>query len=189
MLDVGCGPGNALRMFRHHRSDLDYTGMDATIQSEAGSEEGLQFVSADITQATGLPAGQYDLVTCYFVIEHISLQDLEDFCRNLKSLVRPGGYLFLTAPNSRSVLLDFYDDPTHVRPYNGTAMCRLFQPMDIMTVAQGVDRSWKILLLSPFYSLYTLFKKDRSGISFFRIHLFGVVSFFLGKCPDDQSES
>ncbi len=185
VLDVGCGPGNILKIFKQHRDELEYVGVDWSIPENAHEDEGpsagkITFVESDVTKELAFENRQFELITCYFVIEHIELKNLERFCQNLVSMLKPGGYLFLTVPNPRSVYLDFYDDPTHIRPYTSTALKKLFEPLGIVTHRHGIDRSWKILFLSPFYRLYTLFKKDPSGISFFRGHLFGATSYFLG---------
>lgn len=181
VLDVGCGPGNTLQIFREARNDLELSGIDFQIAPETRDTPNLNLVQADVIKGLPFTRHCFDLVTCYFVLEHIHLSDLEVFCENLTALVKPGGYLFLTVPNQWSIWLDFYDDPTHVRPYTVEAMVRLFLPLGIETHQLGKDRSWKILMLSPFYWLYCKLIGKKSVINFFGVHLLGSNSYLLGR--------
>lgn len=57
--------------------------------------------------ADALPAlaGQADLVTSFAVIEHV--EDPLQFVRDLAALVRPGGQVLLSTPNSRDWMIEF----------------------------------------------------------------------------------
>ncbi len=82
----------------------DLPGIRSTYADLAGStfdyaewrfaRRGLNISTADVTDPAVLDGGQYDVITCLDVIEH--LPDPEAAVRRLVSLLRPGGLLVLT---------------------------------------------------------------------------------------------
>jgi SAM-dependent methyltransferase len=58
--------------------------------------EGIDIV-ADITE-TGLPSESYDVVVCLQVLEHV--QNPRAVCKELARLVKPGGWVAISAPQS-----------------------------------------------------------------------------------------
>ena len=181
VLDVGCGPGNTLTLFQKIHPGVNFWGTDLYLSKQNETNDSIQIVQADFTNNIPFKKESFDLVTCYFVLEHIETKDIDKFCNNLLSVIKPGGHIFLVFPNERSLLLGFYDDPTHIRPYSVDAVNKLMIQNNVNHVKSGFDRSFKILLLSPFYHLLSIFKKDPAKINFFLIHLVGANSFYLGR--------
>ena len=185
LLDVGCGPCNNLRIFNSYRDDIYLYGLDFNVANVDGEIGDLALVQADPSKSIPFPAESFDLVVSYFVLEHIETSRLDAFCESLANVVKPGGHLFLTFPNEQSLKHGFYDDPTHVRPYTAFSVNKLFAPRGFKHVSSGKDRSFKILMLSPFYQLMSLFRRDNTNINFFTIHLLGTNSYYLGRKLDD----
>jgi 2-polyprenyl-3-methyl-5-hydroxy-6-metoxy-1,4-benzoquinol methylase len=100
LADVGCGRGDfrAVVGARCRR----YIGVDAV--RYAGFPPDAEFVSADLNEAGDLtlPSGPADVVASLETIEH--LENPRAFVRLLYRLARPGGWIFVTTPNQRSVL-------------------------------------------------------------------------------------
>jgi SAM-dependent methyltransferase len=69
--------------------------------------------------------GSVDVVTANSVIEHLLSPEniLSESLRTLK----PGGALILVTPNWRFSVREFYDDPTHVRPYTQESISELLR--------------------------------------------------------------
>lgn len=179
VLDVGCGTGNSLKYFREARSDLSYIGADAEDHT-CFSGDGFEFHKIDYSiNQTLLPKA--DLVTAYFILEHVPQNCIDNFVDNLVSSVNEHGYVFLVCPNNKSIFVDFYDDPTHIRPYTSASMIRLFNRKNCQVVKSGVDRSLLILLLSIIYKPYCVLSRAKSPVSFFSNHLLGTNSFLLLK--------
>lgn len=181
VLDVGCGAGNTLRLFHECNADVNYWATDLKISDHLEVPPDTHVVQTDLAKENPFKEYFFDVVTCFFVLEHIELKNLDSFCNNLVSIIKPEGYIFLVFPNERSLMLGFYDDPTHIRPYSPLAVDKLMRNRNFSLEKRGRDRSWKILLLSPFYHLFSLIKKDPAGINFFFIHLAGTTSYYLGK--------
>ena len=61
-----------------------------------------------------------DVVTLVAVIEH--LHSPENILLEVMRVLKPGGALILVTPNWRFDYCNFYNDPTHVRPYTEISM-------------------------------------------------------------------
>jgi 2-polyprenyl-3-methyl-5-hydroxy-6-metoxy-1,4-benzoquinol methylase len=111
-LDIGCGYGGLLRAFSGpgvtsigieidpilaEYSHLNTEGLNVTVHN----------VSVHDFNFGG--AGQFDLVTCTEVIEHVA--DPEKLIQNIAAVLAPGGTLFLRMPNGRS--LNFVREDGH----------------------------------------------------------------------------
>jgi 2-polyprenyl-3-methyl-5-hydroxy-6-metoxy-1,4-benzoquinol methylase len=98
--DVGCGRGDLARALgaRCRR----YIGVDAVRYDDLPA--GTDFIGADLNapDAVALPGGPADVVASLETIEH--LENPRAFVRLLFRLTRPGGWIFLTTPNQRSLL-------------------------------------------------------------------------------------
>ena len=93
-------------------------------------EQGLQAFGTDINDGVNLECdalpfddGVFDVITANSVLEHLQspANILGEAFRTLKS----GGALILVTPNWKFCVKDFYDDPTHVRPYTVSSVSEL----------------------------------------------------------------
>ncbi len=100
LLDVGCGLGDLLIVGR--RRGWTVAGLDRGAEAVATARRrSSATVLEQPLEAGGLPEGEYDLVTCLDVFEH--LLDPDDALRRMRALVKPGGGLLLATVNVRSV--------------------------------------------------------------------------------------
>lgn len=58
---------------------------------------------------------KFDLIICLAVIEHI--QDPSIFMNEIFRVLKKNGYLFMSTPNWKYCKNEFYNDPTHKKPY------------------------------------------------------------------------
>lgn len=98
LLDAGANFGHFLKVAQER---YDATGIDLSPTAVRWSRERLgvrNHVGSvyDVTE----PAGSYDAVTLWDVIEH--LEDPLRALQRLRELLRPGGFLFLSTPDSGS---------------------------------------------------------------------------------------
>ena len=100
VLDVGCGPAELLRAFRRAFPSAALTGVDLSsgvVASNRRSMPDAEFFAADVSVAP-LP-GQWDLVVCSEVIEHIpdyvaAVRHLRQMCRKHVIITVPSGRIF-----------------------------------------------------------------------------------------------
>ena len=110
ILDVGTGTGANLRLLR----DLGFARITGVDQSPEAvrfcAEKGLGAVQLGDIRGLGLPDRRFDLVLATDVIEHVD-DDLAAL-RELRRVLRPGGYLLLTVP-AFHLLWGLQDDVSH----------------------------------------------------------------------------
>ncbi len=98
-LDVGCGAGLLCEPLA--RLGASVTGVDAAAENIAAAKAHAEGAGLAITYSHGelgsLGLGQFDLVTCLEVIEHVA--DKPAFLRELAAHLAPGGLMVLSTPN------------------------------------------------------------------------------------------
>jgi ubiquinone/menaquinone biosynthesis C-methylase UbiE len=62
----------------------------------------------------------FDFVTIFAVIEHIN--NIVNFIYEAKRVLKTNGTIIITTPNFRYCYKNFYDDPTHVRPFTNISI-------------------------------------------------------------------
>lgn len=94
MLDVGCGCGHTLEYFRYRWRDTQYMGVDISPVALELAKERLP--EAEFSRA--LPQlRKFDVITIMGVAEHFRSPSSE--LQNIGSMLAPGGYMYLEAPN------------------------------------------------------------------------------------------
>jgi SAM-dependent methyltransferase len=99
LLDIGCGTGDLWR----HLSDrfTRYVGIDALRYEGFPANE--EFIEANIDRPPlPFPDESADVVAAVETIEH--LENPRAFFRELRRLIKPGGWVIVTTPNNLSVL-------------------------------------------------------------------------------------
>jgi SAM-dependent methyltransferase len=92
VLDAGCGYKLPIDVPR----DVHLTGIDQSPDALAKNLNADELVLGDI-QSHPLPAGEYDAVICWWVLEHVP--DRRSALANLARSLRPGGLLVLGIPH------------------------------------------------------------------------------------------
>lgn len=116
VLDVGCGGGYALGALR----EMGFTSLTG-VESDAGqaascAKKGLSVaLTADTIAFLRERAGQFQLLLCLDVIEHVPHDTQLRFVAALAAAIAPGGRLICTVPNANSTLASRwrYNDWTH----------------------------------------------------------------------------
>ena len=98
-LDIGCGAGLVCEPLA--RLGAAVTGVDAASENVAAASAHAEAVGLDIRYMAGevaeLDIGQFDLVTCLEVIEHVA--DKPAFLRDVAVRLAPDGLLVMSTPN------------------------------------------------------------------------------------------
>lgn len=106
ILDIGCGKGFLVEAFE--KQDLKACGIDVSKYALLGSKA----TTLILGSAESLPFkdDSFDLITCFEVIEH--LEKPEKFVKEVKRILTPNGFLYLTTPSHRNQIAR--RDPTHI---------------------------------------------------------------------------
>ena len=148
-LDVGCGAGALLRAAVEHGWHAEGTEL-STVAAERLRSEGF-VVHVGFLTNLGLPIESFDVVTMIELIEHLA-DPMEDL-RSIQSLLRPGGALFLTTPNARSLrcrLFGFRETlgpPGHLWGFTPKALRKLLRRVGLRPVRIWTDGLNPYLLL------------------------------------------
>ncbi|MCU0948466.1 MAG: bifunctional 2-polyprenyl-6-hydroxyphenol methylase/3-demethylubiquinol 3-O-methyltransferase UbiG [Porphyrobacter sp.] len=98
-LDIGCGAGLVCEPLG--RLGADVTGVDASAENVAAASAHAEAMGLDIRymagEVGGLDIGQFDLVTCVEVVEHVA--DKRAFLRDVAARLAPDGLLVMSTPN------------------------------------------------------------------------------------------
>lgn len=100
VMDLGCGPGKTTAILHGMVAPAgSVVGVDASAERiahanrEYGNKPGIEFVCRDLTgPLEGM--GQFDVIWIRFVLEYFR-KESPQIVRNLKMLLKPGGYLCL----------------------------------------------------------------------------------------------
>jgi SAM-dependent methyltransferase len=99
LMDIACGTGYGVRMlsdFCKKAVGIDINGdtVDYAIKNYGGKNR--EFYQGDILNVKG----QYDIITCFETIEHVTKEEGLLVINNLKKCLKPHGILFVSTPKS-----------------------------------------------------------------------------------------
>jgi 2-polyprenyl-3-methyl-5-hydroxy-6-metoxy-1,4-benzoquinol methylase len=98
LLDFGAGKGILTeRIWRLNRFD-SIMAADLVVPPQRPTK--IKWITADLNEPLGLPAGLFDVIVAAEVIEH--LENPRALAREWFRLLRPGGKLILSTPNNES---------------------------------------------------------------------------------------
>ena len=84
-----------------------------------------------------------DFVTMNAVIEHIKNQD--NIFKEIRRVLKKNGLVFVRTPNWQMDQKNFYNDPTHVKPYTPQSLKQIFELYNLKTIfiEPGlIEKSW-----------------------------------------------
>jgi SAM-dependent methyltransferase len=187
-LDAGCSTCGTVGHFVELRPDLKITAIDSCDFS-AHVPPGVEFHQLDLVAEKFPFANEsFDSITLMHVMEH--LRDFGSMAPELCRILKPGGRLYVEGPGPRSLLfprssktitLNFWDDPTHVAPLSFGAIQNLFAQAGLRAVAKGHSRSWILIAAIP----YSAARADWHHLLAGLIHLFGWSIYVVFEKPQE----
>jgi ubiquinone/menaquinone biosynthesis C-methylase UbiE len=185
ILDVGCGKGAYLKDINRIRSDLELYGVDIGNVKEFLPD----YINFEVSSGDDLPFEdeKFDLIICFHVLEHV-LNPM-DFLREFNRVLKNEGLVYVEMPyyktiNSPEGNVNFWSDPTHVRPYNRCSIQRMLNYTHFDIIKIKVWRTYLTILIGPYLILKRLFLKDYDALSTLYCHLVGHSIGGLGKKID-----
>lgn len=104
ILEIGAGERRVAQLLERHNKNVRYHSMDI---DRSVAHDYYDLAAIDKT---------FDVVLAFEVIEHLALGDAFDLLRRARELVRPGGRLLLTTPNTYYPPA-YLRDATHRTPF------------------------------------------------------------------------
>ena len=160
-LDIGCGTGKVLSSL----SDLGFsvTGMDVNAKAIEYARKSCP--SGAFIRASFLSyrtTNHYDAVGLFDVIEHQA--DDRKFLRKAASVLKPGGYLFLTVPAGMYLWTSVDEASGHKRRYERKELIRLLSACGFEVCDMYY---WNFFLLPPLFAwkFFGRRKKGTKGVS------------------------
>jgi SAM-dependent methyltransferase len=100
--------------------------LEPAVKAQGWRYNGLDYVDVDFeVDRLPLESDSIDIAVSLAVIEH--LRDPETFISEVFRCLRPGGLIYLSTPNFQLDFKNFYNDPTHIRPYTPTSLVELLR--------------------------------------------------------------
>jgi SAM-dependent methyltransferase len=146
LLDVGCGYGFFLELMARRGWRVEGIEIASTGRNYARDTLGLE-VSAQPLPRTDWPAARFDVITLFYVIEHLA--DPWAVLSEVRRLLRPGGLLLLRWPHTTPLVrllkpwagsLKLYQAPSHLFDFSPRTIARLLTDLgfrEIQTTIGG----------------------------------------------------
>lgn len=139
-LDVGCGAGHLIEVAKS--ANWEVVGTELSIVAVRRLQEKGYIVYNALLKDLPEPRQSFDIVTLIEVLEHVP--EPVDLLREVREFLRPGGCLYMTTPNARSlaVLLKGIEEvlrpPDHLWIWSPLSLRKLllhtgFRPVKIWT--------------------------------------------------------
>ena len=130
LLDLGSGTGAFVNEMQQHGWQV--TGLEPDEGARAVAKKLYNTELNDINQFFQLPAGNFDAITLWHVLEHV--HELSAYVEQLKKLLKQDGKLFIAVPNYTSkdaaVYKEYwaaYDVPRHLYHFSPRSMRALIE--------------------------------------------------------------
>jgi SAM-dependent methyltransferase len=147
VIDYGCGPGYLLNLLSEKKvqlfgADFSAEAVDIVNQRLSGRPgwNGVKLIRS--MPSPELADGAFDLATCIETIEHLPVEPLEATLAQLRRIVKPGGYLFLTTPGGENLDKGMAYCPFCEAEFHAWQHVRTFTPGSLRRIL--VDRGWEV---------------------------------------------
>ncbi len=190
LLDVGCGSLSPKRLNDIFGEKFEYVGVD--IQDlKSVLPKNWTFYQLDLEKDNlPFPAETFDVVIMAHILEHLSLSRAQGILREVYRVLKWGGIVYCEVPSIMSIFMpsisiglkkegtiNFYDDPTHIRPYSKIALWHLLTSSSFKVMRLGTVRNWLKVLVAPIGIILAFVMRDRNMLASFLWDIFGFSNF------------
>lgn len=137
--DAGCGDGVFLRLLRERRIPAEGIEMNPALAGRC-REQGFSCQEGKADLVLRARPLRYDAIMLSHVIEHHDTDGARGLVGATWEALKPEGRLVIVTPNPRDyhvISRDFWEDPTHVRPYTLSALNELVREAGFLVRAGG----------------------------------------------------
>lgn len=170
ILDIGCGSGATLNYIKIFNRETMLYSVD--LEQNYFLSEDINFSFCDIDKDK-LPFddNSMDIVISTFLLEH--LHNPQKLFKEAYRVLNPEGYFYCVTEYYTSLFLpdywNFYQDPTHVRPWTKRALASLSKMVDFKIQKIGRIRPIEYFLLLPALPIINLFSKSKNSFLFYEL--------------------
>jgi SAM-dependent methyltransferase len=189
LLDLGSSDGGTLCHFAELRPDLSLSAADIEGQPDKYPLK-TDFKRADFDrERLPWPDHSFDGITCMHVVEH--LQNPAHLLGECRRLLKPGGRVYIETPapwtvdeksatgaGKGKVTVNFYDDPTHVKPVLAEEISAAAKAAGFQEVITGTSRN---LLFAAVYLPLRLMMSDSRKRYVAQLHWTGWSVYAIGR--------
>ena len=136
-----------------------YTNLTATDLSDYFQDDfrkcWISFWKWNVNDMAPFNDNQFDVIILCHVIEHV--EHIDWMFWELKRILKPGGLLFLETPDYARSLVSFWNDYTHIRPYNKVTLSRIARAyhFDIMALRNSQISDKLLAIISMLKKLFS----------------------------------
>ena len=119
IIELGCGRGEFLEAAQSSGRRALGVDNDPGMIAETRQRD-LEAVEQDAIEFLKTTAEEPDAIFAAHLIEHLTVEDSLELFNAARERLKPKGVLIIVTPNPQClsiILSDFWNDPTHVRPY------------------------------------------------------------------------
>ncbi|HVL51776.1 MAG TPA: class I SAM-dependent methyltransferase [Actinomycetota bacterium] len=141
IIELGCGRGEFLQLAAEMGIETLGVDLDPGMIAET-RRQGLEAIQADALEFLETTTATPDALFAAHLVEHLSVEQALRMFTGAGKCLKPGGVLIVVTPNPRClsvILSDFWNDPTHVRPYTIPLMEFLAKQAGLEPVTSGFN--------------------------------------------------
>ena len=141
VLELGCGRGELLELLRAAGKTVSGVELDERMAEEARAK-GIAVTVADARAYLEAATATFDAIIAAHLLEHMTVDDADALVGLAAARLCHGGILCLIVPNAASYPVlseEFWNDPTHVRPYGHELLAFLTARHGLRTLRRGVN--------------------------------------------------
>jgi SAM-dependent methyltransferase len=167
ILDIGCGEGKFLIYAPKDHIVSGTEIIDSDI--EKSKKKGLNVIKSNLDKKLPFKDNTFDGILISHVIEH--LESPYESLKEVKRILRAGGKLVILTPNFATDHKNFYNDPTHKRPFTKRGLFKLLYDLEFknIRIKNDIYNSYSIL-----FHLLNIFPKSK-------IFIGKIIRTFYGK--------
>jgi 2-polyprenyl-3-methyl-5-hydroxy-6-metoxy-1,4-benzoquinol methylase len=147
ILDIGCGDGTFIRLLTEN--DYSAIGIDSDVSCiKKCQEKNLRVLQKDAISFLQENQNSFGGIICSHLIEHIPCDRMNFFIKKCYDAMCKNGSLLIITPNINNLggSANFWNDPTHVRPFTISSLQKLISKNLFEIKHIGYDKGSKLTI-------------------------------------------